>query len=271
MSDLAGLGVDVDRPDRAADEFAERTGLPAGRLGELARWLAAAQGGGPADFRRARIVVVGAQSVPGRIAQLADAGVRSVDPMGGTDRIGAGATVADEEVDGGSDLLVVSVPDSDIAAMTLVSVLTNTEPVKVLPRGAVVTPADWMGQAIAVRDGRRAVFALRDDPDALLAAMQAAPLQVGAGLIMQAAARRTPVVLDGLGAVAAALAAHAAQPRAAQWWQVADRVAHPALDVALAKLGSRPLLDLGIDSADGTAGALAVLVLRAAAYVAAGA
>ena len=70
--------------------------------------------------------------------------------------------------------------------------------------------------------------------------------------------------LDGLPAATAALVAYEAQPRAVRWWQSADLSPEPAHELALTKLGKRSVLDLGIGLGDGTAGLLAVPVLRAA-------
>src|SRR5439155_17886543 len=149
-------------------------------------------------------------------------------------------------------------------AAVLVSVLTNAEPVKVMPRGAGLDPDSWMARAIAVRDGRRRAFPLRDKPAELLSVAGTADLAAATGFVLRAAARRTPVLLDGVHAAAAALVAYEAQPRAVRWWRSADLSAHPAHELALTKLGQRSVLDLGIGLGDGTAGVLALAVLRAA-------
>jgi nicotinate-nucleotide--dimethylbenzimidazole phosphoribosyltransferase len=49
-----------------------------------------------------------------------------------------------------------------------------------------------------------------------------------------------------------------------RWWLAADSPADPAHELALTKLGLRPVLHLGMALADATAGLLAVPVLRAA-------
>jgi NaMN:DMB phosphoribosyltransferase len=266
MSDLVGLGADIELPDVETAGGSSSHDAGSGRLAELAQWLASVQGRAAVEIRRARILVAGTRSCPVDIADLAGATTLTLGPdeLLNADPIAAGARLIDAEVDGGADLFVLAVPDSDVAAMTLISVITNTEPVKVMPRGAGLSPQSWIAQTVAVRDGRRAAVEMRDDPLALLQAVDAPALSASVGMLLRAAARRTPVVLDGLGAVAAATVAHAVQPRVARWLQVADRANLPAVDIALAKLGNRPLLDLGIGTADGTAGALAVLVLRAA-------
>jgi nicotinate-nucleotide--dimethylbenzimidazole phosphoribosyltransferase len=84
-------------------------------------------------------------------------------------------------------------------------------------------------------------------------------------LLLQAAARRTPTVLDGLGPAAAALVAHGVAPSAADWWLTAQRYPEPAYDKAVALLAIQPLLDLGLRHGDGLGAVLTVPLIRAAA------
>ena len=259
--DFVALGADVAWPNTEAPGAAAEPG--GGRLGELAAWWASVSTDAGRPPQRARLMILGDARPASDAAELAGAGVRVVNGVE-ADGIAAGVALADAEIDSGTDLLVVAVPDVDVAALTVVSVLTNTEPVKVLPRGTAWDPSTWMANATAVRDSRRVAFAHRYDTDALTAAIGVPALACAAALLLRACGRRTPLVLDGLGAVAAGLLAHAASARAAQWWQVADRTQHPATDIATTRLGQRPILDLGVGPADGTAGALALLVLRTA-------
>lgn len=285
MTGLPSLAADVDWTDADA-AMAVRAMLAAskddlGRLGELAEWIAGVQGGYPLhDFGRVRTIVFGAP--PGTtagssaaasaaveaIADLAGSGLRAVAQRVDTvpQAIAAGVAIADEEIEGGADLLIVALhgPDAGTPALALVSVLTNTEPVKVLPRGARLAPVDWMRCAVAVRDARRRGMAHRSDPTELLEAIGGPDVAATTGFLLRAAGRRTPVLLDGLPAATAALVAYEAQPRAVRWWQSADLSTEPAHELALTKLGARSVLDLGIGLADGTAGMLAVPVLRAA-------
>lgn len=281
MTDLLSLGADVDWPDNDAAS-AVRTMLASshadpGRLGELAEWLAGVQGRNPPrDFARARAVVFGAPSGTDgggtppiqAIADLAGSGVRGVPQRSDSiaDAIAAGAALADQEVDSGADLLVVALqgPDAGIPCLALTAVLTSSEPVKVMPRGARLAPDAWMELAVAVRDTRRRGMPHRGEPAALLAEIGGPDIAAAAGFLLRAAGRRTPVLLDGLPAATAALVAYEAQPRAVRWWQCADVSPEPAHEVALTKLGKRAVLELGIGLADGTAGLLAVPVLRAA-------
>jgi nicotinate-nucleotide--dimethylbenzimidazole phosphoribosyltransferase len=284
MNDLLSLASDVDWSDTDAATAARTalaaTGLDPGRLGEFAEWLAEAQGCyPPREFTRVRTIVFGAKPGPAgcagveAIAEPAHSGVRWVAQLEDATQaaIAAGVALADEEIDAGADLLIVAVPGPGVhpSAMALISVLTNTEPVKVLPRGARLSTAAWTSLAVDVRDARRRGMAIRAEPTELLSAIGGTELAAAAGFLLRSAGRRTPVLLDGLPAAAAALVAYEAQPRAVRWWQSADRSHGPAHDIALTKLGMRSVLDLGIGLADGTAGLLAVPVLRAAIRIAA--
>ena len=223
------------------------------------------------------------------LAELAGATVRVVDagvgrPGGRIDRedaltaddvdaaIRAGVEVADDEIDSGTDLIVVGdlgVGATTIAAV-LVSVITNTEPVKVVGRGSGIDDNAWMRKTTAVRDARLRAWEHRAAPVELLATAGGADLAAMVGFLVRAAARRTPVLLDGVVAAAAALVVQELQPRCVRWWRAAQRTSEPAQAVALRRLGLEPILDLGVEAGDGTGGLLAVPVLRAAARAHAG-
>lgn len=220
------------------------------------------------------------------LAELADATVRVVDvgvgqPSGRIDREDAlsaddtaralrtGIEVADDEVDAGTDLVVVG--DVGVGATTvaavLAAVITSTEPVKVIGRGGGIDDQTWMRKATAVRDARLRAWEHRAAPLQLLSVAGGADVAAMVGFLVRAASRRTPVLLDGVVATAAALAAQDLQPRCVRWWRLAQRTSEPALAVALRRLGLEPLLDLGVQAGDGTGGLLALPVLRAAARI----
>ena len=178
----------------------------------------------------------------------------------------AGATIADAEVDAGADLLIpghLGVGATTVAAV-LVAAVTETEPVKVIGRGSGIDDRAWMRKVVAIRDGLRRARPHVADPIALLAVAGGADVAAMSGFLVQAAVRRTPVLLDGVMPAAAALVASAVAPAAPAWWLAAHRSAEPAHAVALKDLNLEPVLDLGIRAAEG-AGALTMLpLLRAA-------
>jgi nicotinate-nucleotide--dimethylbenzimidazole phosphoribosyltransferase len=272
VSVLLELGTDVEWPDEesAADARARASGCGLGELAALAEWLAGAQAACPPRRpERVRLIRFGTASAVDEPSAFSDVAVRDeqVTDDGAESSIRHGAQIADDEIDRGADLLVVTVPDARRSAAVLVAVLTDTEPIKVLPRGTALGPAEWMSEAEAIRDARRAAFGLRGEPVALLDAVRAPAIAAAIGFLLRAAARRTPVLYDGPGAAAAALIGFDAQARAAQWWRPADSAGHPAQDVALTRMGQQPVLTLGTSMDDGTAGALAATVVRAAADV----
>jgi nicotinate-nucleotide--dimethylbenzimidazole phosphoribosyltransferase len=126
-----------------------------------------------------------------------------------------------------------------------------------------------MRRAEQVRDGRRRAIGLREQPAELLAELGEPALAAAAGFVLQAAVRRTPVLVDGTGAAAAALVAYQAQPRVVRWLVSAGTTPDPAHALAVTTMGLRCLLDLDVDTGDGTAGLAAIPLLRTAARLAA--
>ncbi len=178
----------------------------------------------------------------------------------------AGVAVADEEVDAGADLLIpadMGIGNTTPAAV-LVAAIADVEPVQVVGRGSGVDDAGWMRKIAAIRDALRRARPVADDPLGLLAAVGGADLAATAGFLVQAAVRRTPVVLDGLCAAAAATVAEGVAPRAVDWWLAGHRSPEPAHRIALQRLGLEPVLDLGMRLGEGTGALVALPVLRAA-------
>ncbi len=85
------------------------------------------------------------------------------------------------------------------------------------------------------------------------------------GAIIAARHQRIPVLLDGYVSCAAAAILHAIDPGATDHCQASHLSAEPAHDALLSHLDLTPILDLGVNIGDGTGGALALSVLKAAA------
>ena len=88
-----------------------------------------------------------------------------------------------------------------------------------------------------------------------------------AGLILGGAAARVPVILDGVIAGAAALAAAALDPATVDHCVAGHRSAEPGHSAALDHLGLRPLVDLELRLGEGTGGLLAHPLVCAAVRV----
>jgi nicotinate-nucleotide--dimethylbenzimidazole phosphoribosyltransferase len=178
----------------------------------------------------------------------------------------AGVAVADEEVDGGADLLIpadLGVGNTTPAAV-LIAAVADAEPVQVIGRGSGIDDAGWMRKIVAIRDALRRARPVVADPLGLLAAVGSADLAAASGFLVQAAVRRTPVILDGVVGGAAAMVAREVAPDASRWWLAGHRSAEPAHRIALERLGLEPLLDLGIRLGEGAGALVALPLLRAA-------
>ncbi|MBY8849563.1 nicotinate-nucleotide--dimethylbenzimidazole phosphoribosyltransferase [Saccharothrix longispora] len=173
-----------------------------------------------------------------------------------------GRKLVDDEVDGGADLLIAG--DMGIGnttpAAVLIAALTGAEPVAAVGRGTGVDDQGWMRKTAAIRDALRRARPVIDDPVALLAAASGADIAAMAGFLAQAAVRRTPVILDGVVAGAAAVMAEELAPGAREWWVAGHRSAEPAHALALDHLGLEPLLEFDMRLGEGS-GAVAALPL----------
>ena len=178
----------------------------------------------------------------------------------------AGRSIADEEVDGGADLLIAG--DMGIGnttpATTLIAALTGSEPVAVIGRGTGIDDLGWARKATAIRDALYRARTVVADPLALLRVCGGADLAAMAGFLAQAAVRRTPVLLDGVVVTAAALVADELAPGARAWWRAGHRSTEPAHTLALQRLDLEPIVDLGMHLGEGSGAAGALPVLRAA-------
>jgi nicotinate-nucleotide--dimethylbenzimidazole phosphoribosyltransferase len=87
------------------------------------------------------------------------------------------------------------------------------------------------------------------------------------GFILGSAARRVPVILDGVIAASAALAAAVLAPDAVGAMVAGHRSAEPGASVALDRLGLDPLIDLGMRLGEGTGALLALPIADAAVRV----
>jgi nicotinate-nucleotide--dimethylbenzimidazole phosphoribosyltransferase len=183
--------------------------------------------------------------------------------------IAAGKAIADEEVDSGADLLVAG--DMGIGnttpAAVLVAALTGAEPINVVGRGTGIDDHGWMRKTAAIRDALRRARPVSADPFALLRTVAGADIAATAAFLAQAAVRRTPVILDGLIAGAAALVAAELSPGASDWWIAGHRSVEPAHTLILDQLDLKPLLELDMRLGEGSGAAAAIPLLAMAVRV----
>ena len=209
---------------------------------------------------RVEAVSVGTPSAP--VSERA-----AVSPEVAEEAFARGVAVADEEVDAGADVLVagdMGIGNSTVAA-TLVCAVTGAEPVAAVGRGTGVDDAGWSRKVAVVRDAlARAKWPTGGSPSVLLAELGGADVAAMTGFLVQAARRRTPVVLDGVVPGACALVGSLVEPSMPLYLVAGHRSTEPSHALALSVLGLEPLLDLGLRLGEGTGALLALPLLDAA-------
>lgn len=186
-----------------------------------------------------------------------------------------GWRLADDAADSGVDLLVIAAcgAGTDAAAAAVTAALTGAEPVALLSR--VDAPdgryddAAWMARCAAIRDALHRTRHRPRGAQDLLAALGGGDLAIVTGVLLGAASRRTPVLLDGPVGVTAALVSRELGGQARHWCLLPDHNGHPTVRYAAEVLGLRPVLDLRLGLGEGATALAALPLLRGALTVAA--
>ncbi|OGO22113.1 MAG: nicotinate-nucleotide--dimethylbenzimidazole phosphoribosyltransferase [Chloroflexi bacterium RBG_16_50_9] len=178
-----------------------------------------------------------------------------------------GIKIIDDEAVNGLD--IVGTGDMGIgnttASSAIGAVMTGKPVSEVTGRGTGLTD-EQLAHKIEVIN--RALAVNRPDPTQPLDVLaKVGGFEIGglAGVMMGAAARRIPVVIDGFISGAAALIAVALAPRLKEFIIPAHVSAEAGHPVLLKHLGLKPLLDLGMRLGEGTGAALGIFLVDAAA------
>jgi nicotinate-nucleotide--dimethylbenzimidazole phosphoribosyltransferase len=180
--------------------------------------------------------------------------------------IGVGIEVARDLVAAGNRCLLTG--DMGIANTTasaaLICAFTGRDAAEVTGRGTGVDAVTLARKVAVVRRGIALHQADAADPIGTLAAYGGFEHAALTGFIIAAAALRVPVILDGVIAGSAALAACAIAPGAACCLIAGHRSAEPGHTVAMDHLGLRPLVDLDLRLGEGTGALLALPIVQSA-------
>ncbi len=180
--------------------------------------------------------------------------------------VDTGIAVVAATIDAGADLIGTGEMGigNTTAASAVVAALTGQPVVAVTGRGTGVDDAG-LRRKVAVVEG--ALTLHRPDPaDALDVLAKVGGFEIGGlvGVMLGAAARRVPVVLDGFIAGAAALLACGLAPALAPHLIAAHRSVEIGHSAALTHLGLNPLLDLDLRLGEGSGAALGMGLCRTA-------
>jgi nicotinate-nucleotide--dimethylbenzimidazole phosphoribosyltransferase len=152
-------------------------------------------------------------------------------------------------------------------AAALIAAFTGAAPAAVTGRGTGVDDATYARKVTVVERALERHAPDPADPLGVLAAVGGLEHAALTGFVLGAAARRLPVILDGVIAASAALAAAAFAPDAVAAMVAGHRSAEPGATVALDFLGLSPLVDLGMRLGEGSGAVLALPIVAAAVRV----
>ncbi|KAB2590804.1 nicotinate-nucleotide--dimethylbenzimidazole phosphoribosyltransferase [Streptomyces arboris] len=151
------------------------------------------------------------------------------------------------------------------ASAALISVYTGADAAEVTGRGTGINDEMHARKVDVVRRALDLHQPDASDPIGVLAAVGGLEHAAMAGFLLGGASLRTPVILDGVSAGAAALVARAIAPEALAACIAGHRSAEPGHVAALNKLGLRPLVDLDLRLGEGTGALLALPIVQSAA------
>jgi nicotinate-nucleotide--dimethylbenzimidazole phosphoribosyltransferase len=181
-----------------------------------------------------------------------------------------GWEIAEAAVDEGADLLILAAagPGQEAAAAAVVAASTSGEPAALLQRvyrpGGAIDDEAWMNRCAAIRDGMRRLHGRSRDARSLLSALGGPDIAVATGIVLGAASRRTPVVIDGPVGIAGALVARDIAGVARLWTVLADHGDHPTVKAGATALDLQPLVELRLGLGEGAASLAAVPLIQAA-------
>ncbi len=153
------------------------------------------------------------------------------------------------------------------ASAALIAVFTGATPAEVTGRGAGIDDAMLVHKVSVVEAALALHRPDRADPIGVLAAVGGLEHAAVAGFILGAAAMRTPVILDGVIAAAAALVAARIAPLCCAAMIAGHLSAEPGAARGLHHLGLRPLVDLDLRLGEGSGAVLSLGLVQSAVRV----
>jgi nicotinate-nucleotide--dimethylbenzimidazole phosphoribosyltransferase len=226
-----------------------------------------------------RIVDVGvATPIPGDLTHLSRRNVAkgtanlalgpAMTPQELSAALDVGADIATRAVDEGARLLVTG--DMGIGNTTpsaaLIAAFTSSQPELVTGRGTGIDD-DMLQLKTTIIESAIGRLAPNAGPLDVVAEVGGLEIAAIAGFIVAGAARRVPVIIDGVISVAAALIACALAPDVKGYLIGGHRSSEPGASVGMAHLELTPLLDLELRLGEGTGATLAVPLVQSAARV----
>ncbi|HKE66467.1 MAG TPA: bifunctional adenosylcobinamide kinase/adenosylcobinamide-phosphate guanylyltransferase [Micromonosporaceae bacterium] len=176
--------------------------------------------------------------------------------------------------DRGDDLVVLAAggPGVDAAAAAVLAAITRAEVPSLLPRvygtDGLIDDDAWMVRCVAIRDAVTRLGPGLHDGTTSLGAVGGPSIATATGVVLGAAQRGTPVLIDGPVGAAAALAARDYAAEVRLWCAMTDVAGDPAVGAVADRMGLEPMVSVGFGLGEG-ANALALLPMFQSALTAA--
>ncbi|GAB7387047.1 nicotinate-nucleotide--dimethylbenzimidazole phosphoribosyltransferase [Bacillaceae bacterium] len=181
----------------------------------------------------------------------------------------AGIEVATEEVEKGADLLATGEMGigNTTASSAVLAVLAGLLPEQVVGQGTGISEAGWRRKVQVVKEAIARHRPDVNDPLDVLSKVGGLELCALAGLVLGAAARRVPVVIDGFISSVAAFCAVRLCPQARAYLVPSHESQEPGHRLVLRAMELEPVLRLDMRLGEGTGAALVFPLIDAAARV----
>jgi nicotinate-nucleotide--dimethylbenzimidazole phosphoribosyltransferase len=183
--------------------------------------------------------------------------------------IQVGIEVASTEIDAGLDLAATG--DMGIgnttASSAMVAAFTGLPAAQVTGRGTGLDDAGLTRKIAVIEQALQVNRPVPSDPIDVLSKVGGFEIAGLAGVIIGAASRRVPVVIDGFISGAAALAAAELVPDVKPYLIAAHQSVEIGHMAILNRLGLRPLINLNLRLGEGTGAALAFHLIEGAARI----
>jgi nicotinate-nucleotide--dimethylbenzimidazole phosphoribosyltransferase len=177
-----------------------------------------------------------------------------------------GIEIVEREAEKGID--IVGTGDMGIANTTpssaIASVFTGAPVEAVTGRGTGIDDKRLVHKIRVIEKALEVNSPRPDDPLGVLAKVGGFEIGGLTGVILGAASRRIPVVIDGFISGASALIAVALAPKVKEYLIAAHCSAEPGHKIVLSHLGLKPLLSLDMRLGEGTGAALGISLIEAA-------
>jgi nicotinate-nucleotide--dimethylbenzimidazole phosphoribosyltransferase len=145
----------------------------------------------------------------------------------------------------------------------ITAVLTGRQVEEITGRGTGIGDEALHNKIQVIKDAISINNPDTDDPVDVLAGLGGAEIAGIAGLVLGAAVKKIPVVIDGFISTAGALVAYCIEPKTKDYMFAAHCSQEVGHRVQLDRIGLRPILDLDLRLGEGTGAALAMLVIEA--------